>query len=206
MKKKPAPYHHGDLRNAIVVRASKIVQEDGADALSLRACARQIGVDASAVYRHFKSKNDILLEIARTAFARLATQMELAESKVPTQNPHDALLAIGVAYVFFARANPHIFDMMFALAAKNCMADVEGKSPNGKNPAEILHAAWGRVLIANGRSKNSDDSFPLLLWGTVHGLSNLINQGLGLQDETAVKTAVESACKSMISGRLSEPT
>lgn len=202
MKNIPTPYHHGDLRNAIVTLATKTVEKNGADALSLRACAREIGVDVAAVYRHFKSKNTMLVEITRIAFTKLAEEMEACEQSVSPPDPEKALLAIAVAYVKFAKAHPHLFDMMFSISAKNCAEDVAGKSPTGRSPWEILEQSWKNIIDANGKSIADDNNTTLMLWGIVHGLANLINQGRGPQDALAISLYIEEACRAMITGRL----
>ncbi|MGB6107845.1 MAG: TetR/AcrR family transcriptional regulator, partial [Mycobacterium sp.] len=50
------PYHHGDLRNALVLTAVRLIEDDGLGEFSLRAAAREVGVSANAAYRHFHDK------------------------------------------------------------------------------------------------------------------------------------------------------
>ena len=66
------PYHHGDLRRALVEAAERILENEGPSALSLRAVAREAGVSAAAPYHHFKDKNELLAAIAQEGFELLA--------------------------------------------------------------------------------------------------------------------------------------
>src|SRR5580658_11275763 len=68
----PKPYHHGDLRRALMESADAILEREGPNALSLRAVAREAGVSPAAPYHHFKDKDELLGAIAREGFARLS--------------------------------------------------------------------------------------------------------------------------------------
>ena len=57
-------YHHGNLAEAILLRAAEIIDERGIEALSLRSVARDLNVSHSAPNRHFKSKTDLLSALA----------------------------------------------------------------------------------------------------------------------------------------------
>ena len=58
------PYHHGDLRRALIDAAQRLLESEGPTALSLRAVAREAGVSPAAPYHHFKDKSDLLEAVA----------------------------------------------------------------------------------------------------------------------------------------------
>src|SRR5215813_328576 len=62
---KRATYHHGDLREALVAAAEKLVADKGVAGFSLREAARDVGVDPAACYRHFRDKQAIIQELAQ---------------------------------------------------------------------------------------------------------------------------------------------
>ena len=66
-------YHHGDLRRALLAHARAVVAEKGAEALSIRAATKAVGVDPAAAYRHFRRKNDILAAVAAEGFIEQAS-------------------------------------------------------------------------------------------------------------------------------------
>src|SRR5689334_10951829 len=57
------PYHHGDLRRALLAAAVKMIAEAGPGALSLRALARRIGVSHAAPAHHFSDKAGLLTAV-----------------------------------------------------------------------------------------------------------------------------------------------
>ena len=58
------PYHHGDLRRALIDAARRLLESEGPSALSLRAVAREAGVSPAAPYHHFKDKGELLDAVA----------------------------------------------------------------------------------------------------------------------------------------------
>src|SRR5689334_19753027 len=98
------PYHHGDLRRAILTAALDVIAADGPAALSLRDLARRAGVSHAAPAHHFKDRTGLLTSIAAEGFGLLATTLREASD----------LKEAGVRYVRFAREHPAHFQVMFA--------------------------------------------------------------------------------------------
>lgn len=105
------PYHHGDLRRALIDAARRLLEADGPTALSLRAVAREAGVSPAAPYHHFKDKGELLDAVAQEGWDMLNTAM--SEARARHQDPHAKLSALGVAYVCFARDNPALYRVMY---------------------------------------------------------------------------------------------
>ena len=101
-------YHHGDLRDALVRAAEKIIRNDGLDALTLRAVAREAGVSHAAPAHHFKDLSGLLTELAIVGFRRLRSYMERATNE-PLYKPWFSARA----YVLFALENSELFLLMF---------------------------------------------------------------------------------------------
>ncbi|KUO18946.1 TetR/AcrR family transcriptional regulator [Streptomyces dysideae] len=103
--KKPAarPYHHGDLRRAVLTAALDVIAVDGPAALSLRDLARRAGVSHAAPAHHFKDRTGLLTAIAAEGFGLLAATLADASD----------LKDAGVRYVRFAREHPAHFQVMF---------------------------------------------------------------------------------------------
>ena len=106
------PFHHGDLRNALILAAKEMIERDGAEAFALREAARNVGVSANAAYRHFKDKDELLSAVASSGFAEFAAQREEARSRA-LPDAWSQLIAGGKVYVQFAEARPRLFDLMF---------------------------------------------------------------------------------------------
>ncbi|WDV52256.1 TetR/AcrR family transcriptional regulator [Streptomyces coeruleorubidus] len=98
------PYHHGDLRRAILTAALDAIAADGPSGLSLRDLARRAGVSHAAPAHHFKDRAGLLTAIAAEGFGLLATTLRAAAD----------LEEAGVRYVRFTREHPAHFQVMFA--------------------------------------------------------------------------------------------
>jgi AcrR family transcriptional regulator len=107
------PYHHGDLRRALVDAARRILEAEGPTALSLRAVAREAGVSPAAPYHHFKDKAELLDAVAAQGWEILDQMMAEARDKAEAR---EKLLALGIAYVCFARDNPALYRVMYDAA------------------------------------------------------------------------------------------
>jgi AcrR family transcriptional regulator len=101
-------YHHGDLREALLKAAEKIIRQEGLDALTLRAAARAAGVSHAAPAHHFKDLSGLLTELAIVGFKRLRDYMERA-GREPSYKPW----FVARAYVLFAIENSELFLLMF---------------------------------------------------------------------------------------------
>ena len=70
------PYHHGDLRSALLAAGEEMVERVGVEALSLRELTREIGVSNNAPRRHFPTKQLLLDALALRGFERLGGSLE----------------------------------------------------------------------------------------------------------------------------------
>lgn len=104
------PYHHGDLRRALVETGAEVLESEGIEGLSLRSVARLAGVSAMAPYRHFADKAALLAAIAEHGFGMLHAQLAPADA---APDPREALVAQAVAYVRFALEHPDLFRLMY---------------------------------------------------------------------------------------------
>ena len=164
----PKPYHHGDLRRALMESADAILERDGPNALSLRAVAREAGVSPAAPYHHFKDKDELLSAIAREGFARLKTA--LAECRVGEHDPRRKMSDLGVAYVKFAQSHPALYRVMYDCArAEDALPQ---KSEHERDGFQILKDA----LTKAGGNRVSETDIHLASiasWCAAHGLAEM---------------------------------
>ena len=111
------PYHHGDLRNALVIAATELAARDGPDGVVLREAARRIGVSPSAAYRHFPSREGLLAVVGSQARQSLTEQMLAAMDAVHARDPSkraaERFRACGREYIRFALEEPGLFAVAF---------------------------------------------------------------------------------------------
>jgi AcrR family transcriptional regulator len=108
-------FHHGDMPDALVAAASRLIAERRSAAISLREVAEAVGVSHAAVYRHFPAKLDLMAEIATRGFRRLAKALKVSVVMAPegTMDGPASLAAMGRAYVAFGLDNPGAYRAMF---------------------------------------------------------------------------------------------
>ncbi|TAK45718.1 MAG: TetR/AcrR family transcriptional regulator [Betaproteobacteria bacterium] len=154
------PYHHGDLRPALLRAAGQLLEKQGLAALSLRETARRAGVSHNAPYRHFPDRGSLLAALATAGFAALGTAMQEAAA-------HGGLRAMGEAYVRFALERPQRFRLMFG-----------GALPIAKHAA--LRESATRVFEGLAQALAPQLAGPagrdasIAAWALVHGLSQLL--------------------------------
>ncbi len=101
-------YHHGDLRNAIIDSVAKLIEDKRSLAFQLKEVANLVGTTQPAIYRHFESKDDLLVE---TALRGYTLQRELREQAIAATGgtPLEGIIAILEAYVLFSVQKPGFF-------------------------------------------------------------------------------------------------
>ena len=163
----PRPYHHGDLRAALLDAAAGRLDEQGEQALTLRELARAAGVSHAAPYHHFANREELLAGVAERAFDRLADALA-AVAGAP--EAAQALLDIGEAYVREALAHPAQFRLMFGplLARK-------AGHPGLQRAAERAFL----VLLEAARRYAPERGLEIALagWSLSHGAANLAIDG-----------------------------
>ena len=105
-------YHHGDLRAALIEEGLKLIGAGPAEALSLREIARNVGVSATAVYRHFPDKAALMGALCAEGHQMMAAAFR--EAMAGKGDALSAFVAMGRAYVQFALAHPALFRLMMA--------------------------------------------------------------------------------------------
>ncbi|KPP99454.1 TetR/AcrR family transcriptional regulator [Marinobacter sp. HL-58] len=165
-------YHHGDLPQQAHQLALDILREHGDTAISLRALARQIGVSAPALYRHFIDRESLLAELAVTGFEALRDRLVAVDQT----SPRRALIDIGLVYVSFAQHEPNLYRLMFGgrVLPKGVHPRLDKA---GKGAFQVLEDT-----IARARDAGYVKPVPLSLmtaaaWSIVHGLSQLTIDG-----------------------------
>jgi AcrR family transcriptional regulator len=161
------PYRHGNLPEAMRLAARVLLDEGGPDAVGLRETARRVGVSATAAYRHFSSKEDLLASVAAEGFCELSQSLEEAAKG------SDPRIGMGLAYVEFALQKRGLFRLMFGPILVE-----RGRYPRLDAAAR---AAFDFVKqISGGPNERPQDENPAAIaaWGLVHGLSSLFIDGL----------------------------
>ena len=173
MPRKPAkPYHHGDLRESLVAAGTSLIEDDGVEAFTLRECARRAGVSHAAPKNHFDTAEDLLAEIAARGFERFVMTLDAAANGEAGQSPDRRLMAMGRAYVAFARAHPGVYGLMFR-RPRHVVSSPRLNEAGGAAWLQLDQAV--RAVIGSEAADSAVKSAQV--WATVHGIASLLIDG-----------------------------
>lgn len=199
---KPAQtYHHGDLKNALLTAADQLLEAQGLQGFTLRACARLAGVSHAAPKHHFGDVRGLLAALAERGFERLAQQ--LVENITPVLgNLNAEMQATARAYVGFAQQHPEHFRVMF----RADLIDFDMQNP----PCGVVDTFMqltNVILRQRGDAELSAELLPaeksdelvndiVLGWCFVHGYAHLFVEGqLVMVDESQHEHQIDWAAQ-----------
>ncbi len=178
------------VRTALIETSARLLAEDGLDALSIRRVAREVGTSTTAVYTHFGSKDELVAEVVREAFARLAAEL----AAVPrTDDPIADLRGAGEAYRRNALANADLYRVMFDRNPIDLADPTEHDGSDvGLSAFAALADAVARCVDA-GALAGDPAQLALRIWAAAHGTVSLELAGFLGEDGEAVFTTTVMA-------------
>jgi AcrR family transcriptional regulator len=168
-------YHHGNLPEALRTAALALINEAGADALTLRGAAKRAGVSQAAPYRHFRNKDALLAAVAEEGFRAMAEAMQRGAG-LPRGDPAGRLRALGRAYVEFATRHPAHFRVMFGRVSIDRAAH-PGLREAATEAYGLLIGAIRDCQAVGVIRVGDPEELALCAWSAVHGLSMLAVDG-----------------------------
>lgn len=163
------PYHHGDLRRALIDAARRLLESEGPSALSLRAVAREAGVSPAAPYHHFKDKAELLDAVAHEGWEML--DVALTKARDGSQSIRERMASLGVAYVCFARDNPALYRVMY-----DCSRDKEALPEHVHADNDSAYCRVRDTLVEAGADPTDEIGLELATvasWCAAHGLAEM---------------------------------
>jgi len=183
------PYHHGDLRAALITAALSLIDEHGVKGLALSDAAHLAGVSVAAPYRHFKDKEALLAEIAAEGFVMFRDALARAARSHPDDKVK-RLVEMGVAYVDFALQHRSHFKVMWESGVAKAYLLLEDAAkdlhPRAHPPRQqaLVRAAWS---VVHGYAMLTLEG-ELPAHGSEQSARNLLRQSLHLLlDQFAAK-------------------
>jgi AcrR family transcriptional regulator len=167
-------YHHGNLKEALIEAALSLISAKGPGGFTFAEAARQAGVSSAAPYRHFRDRDALMAEVARRGYIQF--EKALADAwDGGRPEPTQALIAVGQAFLAFARDEPASYAAMF-----------ESGVPISSDPS--LHAAAERAYaVLRDAVAAVVTTFPngarppvtmmaLHIWSQAHGIASLFGR------------------------------
>lgn len=160
------------LREACLTEALAIINTSGVEQLSLREVARRLHVSHQAPYHHFASRDHLLAEIVRRAYADFSAALRSAPL---TDDPAADALAMGFVYVRFALTEPLKYRLMFGGSLPDPHSHPE-MMHGARDAFEVLRTALTRLTEARNETPQRAiiDSEALFVWSSLHGVVSLL--------------------------------
>jgi AcrR family transcriptional regulator len=167
------------LRVEILDAAGRLLERSGGtEGVSLRAIAREAGVAASALYKHFHDRDELMWTLLDEVYTRLAEIMREARCAAPRDDPWLGLRATIDAYCRFATGAPHRYELLFRIGPS-----LPPPTHLDHHPMEPVMAAWREAVEAyhevSPSGPLSSDEVAKLLWSSLHGQLGLWRNVVG---------------------------
>ena len=176
--------------------AEILIGEVGPRGFTLREVARRAGVSHNAPYRHFASRDDLLLAVAAEGFERLGASMRKRMER--GASAREKLVLCGCGYVEFALRWPRHFLVMFDLAG-----ELRGEFDK-KQIGEIAFRVLLDAIVAAQREEVLPKGDPLpfawTAWSLVHGIAKLVVGGNLPLNQRSTLHFTRQAAESVIEG------
>ncbi|MFV0358885.1 TetR/AcrR family transcriptional regulator [Tropicimonas sp.] len=137
-------YHHGNLRQALIDAALKLIEEKGPQGFTLSEAAKVAGVTPAAVYRHFQGRDDLIAAIALQGFDIFTDLMDFAFQK-GQPSALASFEATGRAYLAFARKYPGYYQAMFESGLS--LQDSPELAAASHRATQVFERAAGDLLL-----------------------------------------------------------
>jgi AcrR family transcriptional regulator len=170
-----AGYHHGNLKQALVEAALKLIEDRGPTGFTLSEAAREAGVTPAAVYRHFQGREDLIAECARQGYEIFADLLDHAYAK-GQPSALKAFEATGRAYLAFARRFPGYYVAMFESGVSiNSNADLARVASRAHGVLEKAAVELSQHIPPGKRPPPA--MFSAHIWALSHGVVELFARG-----------------------------
>lgn len=168
-------YHHGNLRQALLDAALRLLVELPAAKLSLRELARAAQVSHAAPYHYFTDRDDLIRAAGVEGMRRLLLAQQQAVASAI--GPRERVLALGKAYVRFAAREPHSFALVFDPQYCRPGEPSADMAPLIADNEDLLAACVTQAQAVGVLPPVPPAPLATALWGTVHGLAQLTMAG-----------------------------
>jgi AcrR family transcriptional regulator len=171
LRKEGGRYHHGNLKDALVLAAERSLARTGRLDLPLRDVAKIAGVSHAAAYRHFASKAALMAELAIRGFHHLTTQV--IEATRQSASAEVRLEQAAVAYLDFAMESKGAFRVMFE-ASLRPFSQFEGLAEAAQGALSVLEGIIGDGVREGAFEADDLHVSVMAAWSLVHGHAILV--------------------------------
>lgn len=173
-------YHHGNLKEALVLAAKQLILEKGPHGFTLVEAAKIAGVSPGAPYRHFKDQNSLLAEVAFRGFELFIQRLDDAWSN-GQPDWKTAFLNMGRAYIEFAYEEQAFYRAMFE-ADISRQNEEDLKQVSRQSFENLVSAAQFIKDSIPGETDISTETISYHIASMSHGAATLLKAREGVWD------------------------
>lgn len=168
-------YHHGNLREALIDAALRLIGEKGPAGFTVAEAARAAGVSPAAPYRHFRDRDELMADVAKRGFESFTAALRTAwDDGRPA--PRKAFERLGVAYLDFAAKEPATFAAMFESGI--CADDFPALKAAADAAFNVLRDACEAMVATLPIDRRPPVLMVALhIWSLTHGIASLFARG-----------------------------
>jgi AcrR family transcriptional regulator len=171
----PRGYHHGNLKEALIRAALELIAQKGPAGFTFAEAARSAGVSPAAPYRHFRDRDELLVDVARRGFDQFTPAL-LGAWGEGRPDAFTAFGRVGRAYLDFARAEPAYYSAMFE-AGVPLDANSELREAGERAFAVLRMAAEKLIARVPPERRPPALMMALHVWALSHGIASLFGRG-----------------------------
>ena len=164
-----------ETRTKIMDAARDLFAREGYEAVSMRRIADAIEYSPTAIYVHFKDKQDLLMSICRADFGVFGHMLGELQS---VADPVERIRRMGHAYIRFGVQHPNHYRLMFMTKVDYPEGAVADDPSHGNVDADgyalLKHSCTQAIEQGRVRSEFRDpDLLAQTFWSAVHGVASL---------------------------------
>ena len=185
-------------RRDILLHACELYHAGGLEAVSMRRLAGSLGVTAPALYRHYPSREEILLDVVREAYRLCAESLSEA---LMASTPAERFRRAGHAYLEFALAHPKLYEMLYIPAHALGRSDFpEDLTARIAGVGQFFDDRVRECVSAGLLHAEDPQGIAVTLWAHAHGLISIYLRGCLSMDEDAFRQVYTESCRRALLG------
>ncbi len=188
------PYHHGNLRRALIEMGIEFIEQEGEESLSLRKIAEMCGVSNAAPYAHFKTKDEFIIAMQQYVMDLFSAALE--KTAMEYKDDPSLLPMLGKTYVMFFYQNPFYFDFLFSRKNISIKLSLDDADTDENTPLAILQKTATMIFRKVKLPEKVIQDKIIAMWALVHGLAAIVTMPNIEYDDTW-ETRIEEIIKSV---------
>ena len=169
-------YHHGNLKEEFLKIAFDVIAQEDIDKLTLKVLADATGTTRTAIYKHFKSKDDLIEKIIEVGFEQFDNKVSptLGDKDKPLI---DRFYISGKLYIEFAKENPNLYRLLFGKKYAHIRDEIMSIKDDDCSGFGALKLAVEEGQESGILKKDSSYKQTIVIWSSLHGLASLLIDG-----------------------------